>query len=571
MHRCWARRVLANVMPLRRWLPTCVARIVAWLLCTWPTLTLLHAHEPPLTTPRPQSRATVVRKVPSVTCTLTISLVDAKTDDPLPGIVQVLDAGGQVTELKELVNRGQGIEQKGPIHDWWVLSKPGEITVPAAPLEIRALAGIETELTRQRIDLAGKTRATLRVLLARIYRSRDQGYVAGNTHLHLMKLSKEQADRYLQEVPLADGLEVVFLSYLERARADLEYTSNKYSHRDLERLSHEHLHWGHGQEHRHNFGSHGEGYGHILLLDTPYIIHPVSIGPGITERGADAPPLQEGIDTARRLGGKVIWAHNSFGFEDIPNWVTGRVHANNIFDGSARGSYKDTYYRYLNVGLHVPFSTGTDWFIYDFSRAYVTTDRPITPTEWLDRLAEGKSFITNGPLLEWTVDRQGVGSVIDLSKPSRLSARGRALGRQDCKRIEVVRNGRVVATAVSEKQGDHFAAALDVSLTIDAPCWLALRTPPPPVKEDPELQESVALNEFGGSLFAHTSPIYVNLNGQGVFDTQTAAQLVAQMKSDWEKIQGQAVFTEPSQRKRVSQVYQEAIAVLERQLASRGR
>ena len=47
----------------------------------------------------------------------------------------------------------------------------------------------------------------------------------------------------------------------------------------------------------------------------------------------------------------MIWAHNLFGFEDIPNWITGRVHANNIFDGSAAGSYKDTYYRYLNVGL----------------------------------------------------------------------------------------------------------------------------------------------------------------------------------------------------------------------------
>ncbi len=87
----------------------------------------------------------------------------------------------------------------------------------------------------------------------------------------------------------------------------------------------------------------------------------------------------------------MIWAHNLYGFEDIPNWITGRVHANNIFDGSHRGSFKDTYYRYLNIGLHVPFSTGTDWFIYDFSRVYVQTDRPLTPTAWLEILAAGKS------------------------------------------------------------------------------------------------------------------------------------------------------------------------------------
>ena len=131
-------------------------------------------------------------------------------------------------------------------------------------------------------------------------------------------------------------------------------------------------------------------------------------------------------------------------------------------------------------------------------------------------------------------------------------------------------NGRVVGTEVSKREGDHFAAALDMSFEIEAPSWLALRTPPPQVKDDPELQEPVAQNEFGGPLFAHTSPIYVNLAGQGVFDTQTAAQLAAQMKSDWKEIQAQAVFDDPSQRERVSQVYEEAIKSLEQQLARRG-
>ena len=412
---------MTHILPARCSRPPLVACIVAWLLGTCPGTTLLRAHEPRRTVQRQPLPAAAQRKTPSATCTLAISLVDRQTDESLSGIVEFLDADGHPTEVPELVNRGQGIEQQGPIHDWWVLSKPSEITVPAAALEIKALSGLETDLTRHRVDLTGMKRATLRVPLVRFYRSRHAGYVAGNTHLHLMKLSKPQADRYLQEVPLADGLEVVFLSYLERAHADLEYTSNKYSRRDLELLSNERLHWGHGQEHRHNFGSHGEGYGHILLLDIPYIIQPVSIGPGITGKGADAPPLQEGIDECGALGRKGDLAHNHFGFEDIPNWVTHRVHANNIFDGSAHGSYKDAYYRYLNVGLHVPFSTGTDWFIYDFSRVYVTTDRPITPTEWLNRLAEGKSFITNGPLLELTIDGQPVGGVIDLPKPGRIA------------------------------------------------------------------------------------------------------------------------------------------------------
>ncbi len=73
------------------------------------------------------------------------------------------------------------------------------------------------------------------------------------------------------------------------------------------------------------------------------------------------------------------------------------------------------------------------------------------------------------------------------------------------------------------------------------------------------------------SLFAHTSPIYVKLKARGVFDAQTATGLGAQMKSDWEKIRAQAVFDDASQSERVSQLYQQAIAVIEWQLADQGK
>lgn len=502
-------------------------------------------------------------------CSLAIELVDADTSQPLPGIVRIATDEGQVLQPAELVNRGQGIRGDGPIHDWSVLPASTAIEVPAAPLVIQALSGLETDLAECRVDLTGKTQSELRIPLARFARARSDGYVAGNTHLHLMKLSKQQADRYLKEVPLADGLDVVFVSYLERAEADLEYTSNKYTPSDLARLAHGHLHFGHGEEHRHNFGSHGEGYGHILLLDIPYIVQPVSIGPGITRAGTDSPPLQVGIDKARTAGGKVIWAHNLFGFEDIPNWITGRVDANNIFDGSARGSYKDTYYRYLNIGLRVPFSTGTDWFIYDLARAYVMTDRAITPTEWLDLLAAGKSYITNGPLLSFAVNDLSLGDVVKLDERGEVRVHGSAIGRVDFKRIELVQNGRVVDTAPSTPERGHFVAEIDTRLKIDEPAWLTLRTPPPPVERDPLLQEPVEKNEFGYPLFSHTSPIYVRLEGHDVFDRATAQGLLDEMKSDLHQIAEHAKFADEAERRQVICVYEQAMQKLSERLAAR--
>jgi len=510
--------------------------------------------------------AALVAQPQATQCQLRLELVDSKTGRPLSGMIQVRDAQGQLLPLDGLVNRGQGVESPGPIHDWWALPRPETMKLPAAKLQLRAVCGLETEVATTTLDLTGQPKAEHKIALHRIADERRDGYLAGNTHLHLMKLSKPQADRYLGEVPLVDGLEIVFLSYLERAGADLDYTSNKYTLDELHRLSHEHLRFGHGQEHRHNFGSHGEGYGHILLLDIPLIIRPVSIGRGIMREGPDSPPLQAGIDQARRAGGKIIWAHNLYGFEDIPNWITGRVHANNIYDGSHRGTYADTYYRYLNIGLRVPFSTGTDWFIYDFSRVYVQSDTALTPTGWLDRLALGKTYITNGPLLRFTVDDQPIGSLIERSQAGMLKVRGSAVGRADFQRLEVVHNGQVIHQSSSRAEAGHFVAECELELPIEKPSWLALRVPPPSQAGKTVDPGTPGVNDFGAPLFAHTSPIYVRFAGNDVFDADVARGLIDEMRSDWKQIEKQAEFGGDEQRLQVAHVYEEAIEILERRL-----
>jgi hypothetical protein len=54
--------------------------------------------------------------------------------------------------------------------------------------------------------------------------------------------------------------------------------------------------------------------------------------------------------------------------------------------------------------------------------------------------------------------------------------------------------------------------------------------------------------------------------GRGVFDAETAAGLIAEMKADLRKIESQAKFDDEAQRRRVYQVYEEAISVLEKRL-----
>lgn len=530
------------------------------------------------------------------TCALTVEIVDAATGLPLPGIVSVRNAAGQRVPLYELLPRGLGVPEEFAIHDWHVLPGAAKVSVPQEVLKVRAFHGLETEFGVASLDLRGKQEASLQIPLKRIYDAHAKGTQSGNTHVHLMKTGREEANRYLLDVARAERLDLVYISYLERAEADLEYTTNKFTLGDLRRLtkqSHEHAAHTHGgrphkhgggehvhalealvaatefdngQEHRHNFAGFDEGYGHVMFLHLPELIQPVSIGPGIMKKGTDNPALRPGIEKALGLGSAVIWCHNQWGLEDIPNWLAGKLQANNIFDGGTHGSYKHSFYRYLNAGLKVPFSTGTDWFIYDFSRVYVATDKGLVGTgkrlsseAWLAHLAKGRSYITNGPLLEFTVAGRRVGDTLDLAEPAAVKVSGRAVGRLDFQQIELIKNGQVVKHAESLPHEGHFAADLEVELPVDEPCWLALRTPPPSAPRDAEFQQKTPLNEYGRELFAHTSAVYVNLAGRGVFQVAAAEGLLEEMKASREKIGKQAQFAGDAERNAVLRVYDDGI------------
>ena len=363
------------------------------------------------------------------------------------GIVRVTDlsAGGEV-KLPDQIHRE---------HNWYAVDRHSTLTVPRSSLRIEALHGIETLRVEREVDLDGRADAAIRIDLPRVYDPQGRGLVSGNTHLHLMKMSYESALEYLRLVPAADGLDLVFVSHLRRFPDERRYITNRIVEESLpggtlERLSGQGLLLRPGEEHRHNFGRGGEGFGHVMLLDIAKLIRPVSIGPGIMGEGYDSVPFQQGIRTARNDGATVVWCHNSLGFEDIPNRLAGLVHAQNIFDGGSGGSYEDGFYRYLNLGMQVPFSTGTDWFIYDFSRVYVPVADAWTSRDWLAALRGGRSYITNGPFLEFEVDGRTSGDTIDLAAPRTLTVKGRAIGRNRFGTLELVHNGRVIETVDNE-------------------------------------------------------------------------------------------------------------------------
>ncbi len=481
------------------------------------------------------------------TCRLTVELRDAASRETLPGLIRVRGADGATVAIPELLERGLGLSPAARELRWHVLTGRTTITVPRETIELECFSGIETARVTRRLELDGRETATVEVDLRRIVDASDRGLRGGNTHLHLMKVTREEADRYLREVPRADGLDVLFVSYLERLRDDLHYVSNSYTAADLAALSGGGVLLGNGEEHRHNFESYGEGFGHVMFLDLPRLVHPVSIGPGITGHGTDGVPLRRGIETAHGLGATAIWCHNTFGHEDIPDWVAGILDAQNIFDGGAHGSYADTFYRYLAIGLRVPFSTGTDWFIDDFSRVYVEIDGELSIASWLRGLAAGRSFITNGTFLDLEVDGRRPGAVISLDEPASVRVAGRAIGRNDFGRVEVIHDGAIASGRPSTKAAGRFEAALDMEIELERPGWIALRIP------------TAGENELGRPLFAHTSPVYVDIAGKRTHSPDVARDLIAEMERSIETIEQAGRFANAVEREGIIAIYREAI------------
>jgi len=92
-------------------------------------------------------------------------------------------------------------------------------------------------------------------------------------------------------------------------------------------------------------------------------------------------------------------------------------------------------------------------------------------------------------------------------------------------------------------------------LEITEPGWFALRIP-----------ANVGKTELDRPLFAHTSPICVELAGQSIFREEVARNLIKEMQESLQSIQQKATFANDSERQGVLNVYRAGIKTLQDRL-----
>ena len=112
------------------------------------------------------------------------------------------------------------------------------------------------------------------------------------------------------------------------------------------------------------------------------------------------------------------------------------------------------WYQLLNCGFRIHATAGTDCFLNNLGspppgihRVYVHHDGPLNYTDWIDGLKAGKSFVTNGPMLTFTVNGSPPGRVLKAVRKSKIRVKAVARMQFPLKKPHLINNGKVIAKA----------------------------------------------------------------------------------------------------------------------------
>ncbi|MDB4745839.1 hypothetical protein OAG52_01485 [Verrucomicrobia bacterium] len=158
-----------------------------------------------------------------------------------------------------------------------------------------------------------------------------------------------------------------------------------------------------------------------------------------------------------------------------------------------------------------------------------------------------------------------------------VSVVAKAVGRSDFGGLEFVANGEIRKQVVAVKKGNRFEAAMIFDHHIAEPTWMAIRSSGGGLDTEGNLivpssspirGTGKQVNEMGEALFAHTSPIYVDFNGERRFDSETAEELIAEMEMALVKILEKGSFGSNEQRIQIEELYGTAILDLRSRIPS---
>jgi TolB protein len=441
---------------------------------------------------------------------LRISVVEKDTGRPLTARLSIQEEGGKFLAPPGSLYRIQG---NGLLH--FYAAGQAQATAPAGKYVLRAFRGLEYRPLEQRIELASGQNLSVKLELDHWNDPAARSWYSGESHIHAnygyghWYNTPETMHLQLE----GEGLKVANFMV---ANSDGDGVFDREFFRGVpDSLSSPEtvLYW--NEEFRATL------WGHMTLLNLKRLVEPMFTGFRDTTNPWDVPTNADIADTTHLQEGHVNFTHpaspsgdpflGAYAAKSVPVDVAlGKIDSLDINWGEPT---LQLWYRLLNCGFRLPASAGTDCFLNRIrsrlpgsDRAYVKIDNGFSYSGWIRNLKAGKSFVTGGPLLEFTVDHKPLGETIQRTVPGTVVARGAATWQAPLDRVELIYNGAIVATG--KVSSDRLTATVEQIVKVDRSGWICFRA----YAQD-------------GTL-AHTSPIYVTVGGKPAVSRSDAEYFV---------------------------------------------
>ena len=403
-----------------------------------------------------------------------------------------------------------------------------ELKVPAGRTKLVLERGFEHEVVTKELNLEPGQVVEVDMTSGRIVDMKTRGWISGDTHIHWVKnhWSENESLDLLAMVQRAEDIRVVNNLTLLHRTGNVAFIAPSHAPMGpIDGYCDSEYHIQMAEEYRNE-----KLYGHLCFLNISRIILPISTGAGMA--GPDAPdyPINKtAIEDCRSQGGINVEAHGLGLNWDVP------VNVINQLSDSLDQINPEDYYRFLDCGFRLPLTNGSDHpaRVAGCARAYVEIDGEFSYEKWIDGIRKRRTFTTSGPLIFLTVNDKGIGSELNAKPGEPLEITAKVVSRYPIGNLQIVSNSEVVA----EKNVEGTTAELTFTIPADQPRWFVARC-----------SQGETFNAIFFPNIAHTSAIYVNLDGKPVFKPQAASFWAKKMREHALDIAERGVFTKDSQR-----------------------
>jgi TolB protein len=450
--------------------------------------------------------------------------------------ISVTDESGRLGWQASTVHADDGFDRSERPFERHYFYVDGGDTIFAAPgkLTLEVSKGLGYKLEKQVVEIAAGENKEVRVRLQRLqtpWKSTEH-WSSADLHVHMNYGGTYQNDPgWLHLIADAEGVQLVnnLTVNKEQRFPDIEFVDFEEKQEDgtSSRIVQ-------GQEFHTSYWGH-RGILHLRdhLLLPGYAGYPNTAAASLYPTNADV------YDMAHAQGALVGAVHP---FDEVPDpfaspsqkitdelpvdVALGKLDYMEIVGFSDHKSTAAVWYKLLNLGFKVPAGGGTDATTnyaapirgqVGFDRVYVRTpDWPTSIETWMENLKKGRTFATNGPLIEFTLGGETVGGELKFESAQAavpFTAKMRSVVPVD--HLEVVCNGKVAQILKLEGTSDFADASGTVPVNESG--WCVLRA----------WSEKAEYPVMDNYAYATTSAVYVTVGGKRAFAKEDADYFVA--------------------------------------------